>query len=401
MTSEPKTMKDLAQKVGNGLIPFKAGELFEVKVLQILKNKILVDVGGFSLGIIPEQELSPEMGEVKVSDKILAYILTVENDEGYVVLSLRRADKERITKLLAEKYEKGEVLPVKATSANKGGLICQFGDFEGFLPLSQLASSHYPKVSSGDRGEILKKLQPLVNQTFQVKILNFEAAAGKLIFSEKAAGDVAFREKLEKIKIGLRLSGEITGIVNFGLFVKVSYQDEEMEGLVHISEVSWEHIDDLGQKFKVGDKVEVEVISTENNRLSFSIKRLQPDPWLKEALVYKVNDIVSGTVTKITPFGAFVKVGKLDGLVHISELGEKITDPREIVEEGKIFKFKIISIERELHKLALSMKNLDEKKKIPSISTKKEPKKEIQKNPKKSKRISSSTKKTSKNKGKK
>lgn len=387
-SSDPKTMKDLAQKVGNRLIPFKAGELFEVKVLKVFKNKILVDVGGMALGIIPEQELSPEMGEVKVNDKILGYILTVENDEGYVILSLRRADRERITKLLDEKFEKGEVLPVKATSANKGGLICQFGDFEGFLPLSQLASSHYPKVSSGDRGEILKKLQPLVNQTFQVKILNFEAAAGKLIFSEKAAGDVAFRQKLAQIKIGSRLKGEITGIVNFGLFVRVQLaDDEEMEGLVHISEVSWDHIEDLNKKFIIGDKIDVEVISTENNRLSLSIKKLQPDPWLKEALSYKVGDLVSGTVTKITPFGAFVKVGKLDGLVHISELGEKITDPRLVVEEGKSLKFKIISIERELHKLALSRKDLDDKKeKTLSKVAKKTIKKSTRKIAKKSKK---------------
>ena len=381
-------MKDLAQKVGNRLIPFKAGELFEVKVLKVFKNKILVDVGGMALGIIPEQELSPEMGEVKVGDKILGYILTIENDEGYVILSLRRADRERITKLLDEKFEKGEVLPVKANSANKGGLICQFGDFEGFLPLSQLASSHYPKVSSGDRGEILKKLQPLVNQTFQVKILNFEAAAGKLIFSEKAAGDVAFRQKLVQIKIGSRLKGEITGIVNFGLFVRVQLaDDEEMEGLVHISEVSWDHIEDLNKKFIIGDKIEVEVISTENNRLSLSIKKLQPDPWLKEALSYKVGDLVSGTVTKITPFGAFVKVGKLDGLVHISELGEKITDPRLVVEEGKSLKFKIISIERELHKLALSRKDIDDKKeKTLSRVAKKTIKKTTRKIAKKSKK---------------
>lgn len=387
-SSDPKTMKDLAQKVGNRLIPFKAGELFEVKVLKVFKNKILVDVGGMALGIIPEQELSPEMGEVKVNDKILGYILTIENDEGYVILSLRRADRERITKLLDEKFEKGEVLPVKANSANKGGLICQFGDFEGFLPLSQLASSHYPKVSSGDRGEILKKLQPLVNQTFQVKILNFEAAAGKLIFSEKAAGDVAFRQKLIQIKIGSRLKGEITGIVNFGLFVRVQLaDDEEMEGLVHISEVSWDHIEDLNKKFIIGNKIEVEVISTENNRLSLSIKKLQPDPWLKEALSYKVGDLVSGTVTKITPFGAFVKVGKLDGLVHISELGEKITDPRLVVEEGKSLKFKIISIERELHKLALSRKDLDDKKeKTLSKVAKKTIKKSTRKIAKKSKK---------------
>jgi len=355
--NDVKTMKDVVSQAGNKLVPIRAGELFEVQVLQILKNKILVDVNGFTLGIIPEQEFSPEMPDLKVGDKILAYVLTVENDQGDAVLSLRRADKERISKLLATKYESGEVLPVKATSANKGGLICQFGDFEGFLPVSQLASSHYPKVSSGDRNEIFNRLKALVGQTFQVKILNFEPNAGKLIFSEKAAGDSLWQEKLSKIKIGTTLQGEITGIVNFGLFVKAELPDgETMEGLVHISEVSWEHIEDLNKEFKVGQKIKVEVISTDNNRLSLSIKRLLPDPWLKEAAAYKVGQQVTGTVTKITPFGAFVKVGSLDGLVHISKMGEKITDPRQVVEEGKSYEFEIVAIEKDLHKLSLSFK---------------------------------------------
>ncbi len=360
-----KTMKDVVNEAGNKLVPIHAGELFEVKILQILKNRILVDVGGFTSGIIPEQEFSPEMPDLKVGDKILAYVLTVENDQGDVILSLRRADKERISKLLAEKFESDEIMPVKATSANKGGLICQFGDFEGFLPVSQLASSHYPKVSSGDRMEIFNRLKTLVGQTFQVKILNFEPNAGKLIFSEKAAGDSLWQEKLTNIKIGSKLSGEITGIVNFGLFVRVKVPGgEEMEGLVHISEVSWDHVEDLNREFQIGQKIDVEVISTENNRLSLSIKKLLPDPWLKEAAAYKVGQRVSGKVTKITPFGAFVRVGSLDGLIHISKLGEKITDPRQVVEEGKNYDFEIVEIEKGLHKLSLSFPQPKDEKEV-------------------------------------
>lgn len=366
---ENESMKDLLTKLGNKLIPIKAGELFEVKVLQVLKNRILVDVGGFALGYIPEQELSPEIGTLKVGDKVLGYVLTVENDDGYVILSLRRADKERIAKILKDKFETGDVLPVKATSANKGGLLCQFGDYEGFLPVSQLASSHYPKVSSGDRDEIFNRLKDLVGQTFQVKVLSFEPASGKLIFSEKAAGDVVQQEKIKKLKIGDKLTAEITGIVNFGLFVKVklSDSDDEIEGLVHISEASWDHISDLNDQFKIGQKVEVSVISIENNRISLSIKRLLPDPWLKAAADYKVGQIAEGKVAKITPFGAFVQVKKLDGLVHISELGEKVSDPKEVIQEGKSYQFRIISIEPELHKLSLSLKNASDE---PILSSK-------------------------------
>jgi len=365
-----QSMKDIVARLGSNLVPVRAGELFEVKILEVFKNKIVVDVGGLALGIIPEQEFSPEMSDFKVGNKILAYVLTVENDDGYVILSLKRADKERISKMLEEKYERGEVLQVKTTSANKGGLLCQFGEFEGFLPVSQLATSHYPKVSSGDREEILKRLKELIGQTFQVKILTFEPAAGKLIFSEKAAGDFILQEKIKKLKIGTKLSGEITGIVNFGLFVKVKLPDDsEMEGLVHISEVSWEHIEDVAKNFQVGQKIDVEIISTENNRLSFSMKRLLPDPWIKEAEKFKVGEVVKGKVTKITPFGAFVKVGSLDGLVHVSELGENVTDPKKVVTEGKTSTFRIISIEPEVHKLSLSAKRVGE----PEIAKVKKP----------------------------
>ena len=238
-------------------------------------------------------------------------------------------------------------------------MLCQFGDYEGFLPVSQLASSHYPKVPSGNREEILNRLKALVGQTLQVKILTFEPGAGKLIFSEKAAGDLLQQEKIKSIKIGDNLEGEITGIVDFGLFVKTEMKDSgEIEGLVHISEASWEHIADLKEKFQIGEKIKVKVISKEGSRLSFSIKRLQPDPWLKLAKLKKAGDIVEGTVTKITPYGAFVKADGIDGLVHVSELGEKIIDPKDIIEEGKTYQFKIISLDPVVHKLNLSLKEL-------------------------------------------
>lgn len=377
----PQSMKEVVAQAGNRLIPIKVGELIEVKVLQILKNRLLVEVGDFSLGIIPEQEFSPETTDfsapaesLKVGDKVLAYVLSVENDEGYTILSLRRADKEKIAKILQTKYESAEVLQVKASSANKGGLLCQFGDYEGFLPVSQLASSHYPKVSTGDKEEIYSRLKKLVGQIFNVKILTFEPGSGKLIFSEKAAGDTLQQEKIKKIKIGDKFKAEITGVVNFGLFVKLNVPEssEDLEGLVHISEISWDRVEDLGSLYKIGQIIDVEVISVENNRISLSIKRLLPDPWLKAAAAFSVGQVVDGEVAKITPFGAFVKVGGLDGLVHISELGEKISDPKEIVKEGETYKFKIMSIEPELHKLSLSLKaaQTDEKKPKETKTTK-------------------------------
>lgn len=356
MSKEPQTMKDLATEFANKLVPFKEGDVVEVKILEVSRNRILVDVGGFCLGFIPEKEMSPEMMEAKVGDKILAYVLVLENTDGYCVLSLKRADKERVTKILEEKFSSGGILAVKCHDANRGGLLCAFGEYEGFLPVSQLASSHYPKVSSGDKDEILAKLRQLLNQTFQVKILSFEPAGGKLIFSEKAAGDLVQQEKIKNYQIGQVLEGEVTGIVDFGLFVNMG----EVEGLVHISEVAWEHVENLNDLFKVGQKIKAQIISTENNRISLSIKRLAEDPWLKTVSKYKVGDQILGKVTRVTPFGAFVTFDSLDGLVHISEMPDK-ANLAELMEVGHEYDFRIISIEPELHKLNLSTKDLEKK----------------------------------------
>ena len=352
-----QTMKELAEEYGNRLIPIKTGDIVEVKVLEVLRNKVIVDVAGFCIGFIPEKEFSPEVTVVKPGEKVLAYILTLENDDGDCVLSFRRADKEKVSKILEDKFTTGGVLAVKCHDANRGGLLCSFGDYEGFLPVSQLASSHYPKVASGDKEEILNKLKNLLGQNFQIKILSFEPNTGKLIFSEKAAGDIVKQEKIKKYKIGEVLEGEITGIVDFGLFINLG----EVEGLIHISEVSWDRIESLKNLYKVGQKIEVKIIAIENNRISLSIKRLAEDPWIKEVSKYKVGKVYQGEVSRITPFGAFVSFGDVDGLVHISELAKKVSSPQELLEVGKKYDFKILSVEPELHKLSLSMKGIEKK----------------------------------------
>lgn len=380
MSKEQQTMKDLAADFPDKLVPFKEGDVTEVKIMEIGRSRILVDVAGFCLGFIPEKEMSPEMSVMKVGDKILAYVLMLENQDGYCILSLKRADKERVTKVLEEKFTSGGVLAVKCHDANRGGLLCAFGEYEGFLPVSQLSSSHYPKVSSGDKDEILGKLRTLLNQTFQVKILSFEPQNNKLIFSEKAAGDLVQQEKIKNYQVGQNLEGEITGIVDFGLFINLG----DVEGLIHISEVSWDHVENLADLFKVGQKVKVQIISIENNRLSLSLKRLLPDPWLESVQKYKAGDMVEGKITRITPFGAFVSFGGLDGLVHISEMGEKTANPTDMVEVDKTYKFKILAIEPSLHKLNLSMKDLETKKvKEKPVKVSKTEKKEVKKKGKK------------------
>ncbi len=354
------SMESLIEEAGDQLLPYAEGEIVEARVLSVSRNKVWADVAGLSLGYVPEKEITLN-SEVKVGDTIFAYVILLEDEDGNVVLSLKRADRERYWKDMEERYKTGEPVEITVNEANKGGLISEIGGIPGFLPVSQLSPEHYPRVSGGDREEILTRLNKLIGEKIAVKVINCDKAANKLIFSEKAVDAEKLASKIEKYKVGDVLEGKISGIVDFGLFVKI---DPLVEGLVHISEVSWSRVADLNQLFKVGDVIKVMVISLDDGKLSLSLKKLASDPWTDAAKKYKVNEIVSGSVTKITPFGAFVSLDEqIDGLVHVSELSDQhVVDPGQVVELGKDYKFKIISIEPETHRLGLSLKAVGKEK---------------------------------------
>lgn len=345
-------MAELIEKYDMGLIPFREGEVTEVTILEVEPKQIQVDVAGVNVGIVPEREFSFDSLELKPGEKVVAYVLSAENEIGQVVLSLRRADRERLWKNLTEKYDSQAVMAVKIKDANRGGLIVETGGVEGFLPVSQLSPKNYPKVLQGDSNVILERLNQLVGQTLQVKILNIDRNTNKLIFSEKATANLSEEAAVDTVKIGDVMEGTITGVVAFGLFVNLG----EVEGLVHISEVAWDRVDNINDRFKVGDKIKVKVTQIEGNRVSLSIKRLLADPWAKEAKKLKVDSTITGTVTRITNFGAFVKISdSIDGLAHISQLGEDVKNPADVVTEGKQYQFKITSIDPESHKVSLQL----------------------------------------------
>ena len=256
---------------------------------------------------------------------------------------------------MQEKFDKAEPATIHITDANKGGLMTEIGGIQGFLPVSQLSPAHYPRVEGGDKDEILNRLRQYIGSEFLVKVINCDKEGNKLIFSEKAVDAEQIKTKIDKYQVSDKVTGRITGIVDFGLFLSL---DPQIEGLVHISEISWSRVTDLRQMFKVGEAVEAMIIGIENGRISLSLKRLQPDPWVLAASKFNVGDVVSGQITKITPFGAFVSIEDgIDGLVHVSELSDDhIVDPGQIVDLGKDYKFKIISIEPESHRLGLSLK---------------------------------------------
>jgi len=368
------SMESLIEEAGDQLLPYKEGEIVEARVLSMSRNKIWADVAGLSLGYVPEKEITLN-SDVKVGDTIFAYVILLEDEDGNVVLSLKRADRERYWKDMEERYKTGEPVEITINEANKGGLISEIGGIPGFLPVSQLSPEHYPRVSGGDREEILTRLNKLIGEKIAVKVINCDKAANKLIFSEKAVDAEKLASKIEKYKVGDVLEGKISGIVDFGLFVKI---DPLVEGLVHISEVSWSRVTDLNQLFKVGDTIKVMVIAVEDGRLSLSLKKLASDPWTDAAKKYKVGDVVSGSVTKITPFGAFVSLDEqIDGLVHVSELSDQhVVDPSQVVDLGKEYKFKIISIEPDTHRLGLSLKAAD--KKADKVNEEKTEEKEVE-----------------------
>ncbi|MFC1651938.1 30S ribosomal protein S1, partial [Patescibacteria group bacterium] len=344
--TQTSKMADLVEDYTQDIPLIKEGETVKGKVVEIRNNQILLDIGGMTTGVISGRELNDGLGTtegLKVEDEITATVVDVEDEDGQMVLSLRQAGREKLWETLKEKMGKKEVFACNIIEANKGGLMCEVGGIKGFLPVSQLIPEHYPRVEGGSKEEILNLLQKFVDRKMDVIIINVDPQERKLIVSEKEAIKDEQEKKLKKLKEGDSVEGEVSGVVDFGFFVRF----DSMEGLVHISEISWDKVDHPSDYVKIGDKVKVSILGIEEDRVSLSMKRLKKDPWIEEAKKYKVGQKVKGKVTKITPFGAFVKLNdKVDGLVHISELSsKKVTNPEEIISAGDESEFKIISLE--------------------------------------------------------
>lgn len=337
------------------------GSLVEVEVIDVFGNKILVDINGIAIGMISGKECHDSDGtltKVKAGDIISAYVIEGENEEGYYVLSLRKASQERTWRNFLKVYEKGETITVIIHEANKGGLLVIVDGIKGFIPVSQLAPLHYPRVDGANIAQILSRLQKLVGVEMQVKIINVDQIGGKLILSEKAAIEDQRIEKLKNLKIGDVIHGTISGIVKFGIFVAF----EGLEGLVHISEIEWGHVKDPINYGKIGNPVDVQVIGIEGDKISLSMKSLTPDPWQKAAEKYTVGKIVKGKIDRITQFGVFMKLAdEISGLIHLSELShESVKDPQKIVKTGQEIEAKVIAIDAEDHRIGLSLKALKE-----------------------------------------
>ncbi|MBI5754754.1 S1 RNA-binding domain-containing protein [Candidatus Peregrinibacteria bacterium] len=376
--STPDVVADsFMEELFQGLPPFtsaKAGEMISGTIIDIQKDKILLDLFGIYTGIISGRELRDRANtakQLKVGDILKAYVIEEENPDGLVVLSLRKASEERTWEEFQEAFEKGTVISVRPHEANKGGLLLEIDNIKGFIPVSQLAPLHYPRVNGADALRILERLQKLIGVTFKVKIINLDKENGKLILSEKSALEEERKAVLQKLKIGQKVKGRISGIVKFGIFVAF----EGLEGLVHISEIAWGHVSDPSEHGRLGDPVEVLVIGIDNDKISLSMKRLTPDPWIEAAKKFKVGQIIESEIARTTEFGAFIKLDtEINGLIHLSEVTDDptIKDIRQILKIGDKVKAKIIAVEPEEHRIGLSIKALSETAPAKKTKAKKE-----------------------------
>jgi len=335
----------------------QAGDTVKGTVVSASKAEVRLDIDGILVGVVRGPELYEEAEEyanLRPGDEIEATVIEEENEDGELELSFRHAGQEKAWETLRKAFKNKETIKVKVVDANKGGLLVRYCQIQGFLPVSQLAPENYPRVSGGDKSRILEKLKSFVGQEFEVTVMTLDEKEDKIIFSEKDVWSEKQKDTIAKYKVGTIVEGTITAVTDFGVFVSFG---ENMEGLIHISELAWQRIDSPADLFKVGDKIKAEVISVAGAKIFLSARRLVRDPWEEASAKYKVGQMVEGTILKINPFGLFVKLDEdIHGLAHASQLGlaagQKIN---ELFKVGEKANFEIMSLEPKEHRLGLKL----------------------------------------------
>jgi small subunit ribosomal protein S1 len=346
------TMEDFLRTDEEAFGTPKHGDIVDGVVVRVDADEVLVDIGAKAEGIISGKELGFRGDEPALApgDSVKVYVLQPENDEGNVVLSLRRARAETTWLTAAEKQASGEVIEADVREQNKGGLIVNVLGLRGFLPSSQVG-----RAAASD-------LESLVGQKIQVKILEVNRRRNRLIVSQKAAEDedrARRREDLfNRIQVGDVVSGTVSGLTSYGAFVDIGGAD----GLIHISELSWDRVSKVTDVLQLGDRVEVKVIKLDpdQNRISLSLRQLQQDPWERFLETYPVGSVVTGTVTKTKKYGAFLQVmSGIEGLLHISELSwDHVDKTEDVLKVGEEVQVKVIGVDTARRRVSLSLKQL-------------------------------------------
>lgn len=352
----------------------KTGDIVEGTVINKEPGVLVVDVGGRSEGLIAGRELKSkviDVAEIKVGDPILVYVVYPESKDGSLVLSLKRTEEVRIWFDLEKAARNGDVLDATVVEVNTGGVICElYEGVRGFIPTSQLDPARIFESGKKMYGKdvtsvVQQRLTQLLGEQIKVKIIELDRERSRIILSEKQVtfgSDMAAKEKLlKKIKEGDILDGKVTAITPYGIFVNTS----GLEGLVHLSELSWDKVTDVGRLYNVGDDVKVMVLEIKEGgrRIAYSVKRLIDDPWKNRIKKYKIGEVVDGVVEGVVEYGAFVRIDDgINGLIHISELSDKLVkNPSDIVTPGQKVKVSILSISETERHLSLSLKRVKNK----------------------------------------
>ncbi len=348
----------------------KYGDIVAGTIVRVEPKEILIDIGAKSEGVVDAKEMESMSGEAlkkfQVGERVLAFVLRPENRDGNVVLSLARAQLERDWRDAEELLKSEQIFEAQVAGFNKGGLIVRVGKVRGFVPATQLESNFRKKGEPGlETGEATEQgldLSAFVGKKIKLKIIELDRARNRLILSERAAMRDWRKEQKEKLLTELKegdvRSGVVTSVTDFGAFVSLGGVD----GLIHLSELSWAKINHPRDLLKVGEKVDVKVLNVERERqrIALSLKRMQAEPWTTVEERYQVGQLVNGTITKLASFGAFARLDdNIEGLIHISELSDRrIQHPKEVVKEGDTLTLRVIRIDAARRRLGLSLKRV-------------------------------------------
>lgn len=359
----PDTMATLLDEY----VPSKAlrrGEIIDGKIMNKGSEGLLVNIGYKSEGVVPSREMrtiGPEgIEELSVGDEIIVYVINPEGQDGSSILSIDRARGEQGWRILEKAMEANETVRGKIIGSNRGGAVVESEGVQGFIPLSQLVGPARELYVPG--GESPK--DGFIGMEVEFKIIELNRRRNRAIFSERSAlqawKQIQKMRLVQELREGEIRRGRVVGISNFGAFVDLGGAD----GLIHISELSWEPIKSPDEVVTAGEELDVYVLKVdrENLKIALSLRRLQPEPWEEVEKKFQVGQIVNGTITKLANFGAFARIDKgIEGLIHISELSHQvIKHPRDVVSEGQDLELKIIRIEPERRRLGLSLKQVED-----------------------------------------
>jgi len=336
----------------------REGDVLEVVLLKKTNRQAFFELGRFGTGVVYGAELLNAKDLIKslnAGDKIPAKIIDLDGESGYVELSLAEAGKQKLWQKVQELLESGEIIKLKVTGANAGGLTAVLHDLKAFLPVSQLSNDHYPKGAEGDRQKTMEELKKFIGEELSVKVININPRSNKLIVSERETLASNLKELLAQYSVGQEIDGLVSGIADFGIFVRF-VDNPQIEGLVHISEIDHRLIDNPKEVVKLNETVKVKIIDIREGRVFLSLKALKPDPWETIGDIYKAGESVKGKVYKFNPFGATIDLENgIQGMIHISEFGGTEEMRRELA-LGENYSFIIDSIRPEEKRLTLKLK---------------------------------------------